>query len=263
MATHRPRKRFGQHFLTDASVIDAMVAAIDPKPSQALIEIGPGPGVLTRPLLERAGALTVIEIDRDLAAELPHRLGSLAEGLTLINQDVLRYEFKGQDLRVVGNLPYNISTPLLFHLFDHLEVIQDMHFMLQREVVLRLVAEPNSKNYGRLSVMAQFYANMSHLFDVPPNAFDPPPKVDSAVIRLLPKVLEANSQALAEPLSVITRHAFGQRRKTLRNALSNLMSAELIESVGVNPGARAETLSLEDFLALAQWYHDHTESKHP
>jgi 16S rRNA (adenine1518-N6/adenine1519-N6)-dimethyltransferase len=253
-SAHRPKKRFGQHFLIDGSIIDAIVQAIDPKPHQSLIEIGPGQGVLTRPLIERAGRLTVIEIDRDLVAQLPERLGALSSGLTIINQDVLRYPFVGDGLRVVGNLPYNISTPLLFHLFDHLDAITDMHFMLQKEVVMRLVAEPNSKDYGRLSVMAQFYAKMSHLFDVSPSAFDPPPKVDSSVIRLLPRRLDQDAHALAPVLSLITRHAFGQRRKTLRNALSQVMDVDLIESVGVSPKDRAEALDLDAFVALAKTY---------
>lgn len=249
---HRPRKRFGQHFLVDGAVIDAMVQAIQPQPGQSIIEIGPGQGVLTRPLLTRCGALTVVEIDRDLAAQLLDRLGAQADQLSIINQDVLTYDFPGSDLRVVGNLPYNISTPLLFHLFACADRIQDMHFMLQKEVVDRLVASPGSKTYGRLSVMAQFYAQMTQLFDVPPSAFNPPPKVESSVIRLLPKRLDATSIQLSERLDTITRCAFGQRRKTLRNALSAIMDETQIEAAGVSPAVRAETLPLASFLALAK-----------
>ncbi len=249
---HRPRKRFGQHFLVDQHIIDAMVQAIAPRPGQALIEIGPGPGVLTGPLLKSCGALTVIEIDRDLAGQLRDRLSHIPGDLVIINQDVLSYEFRGTSLRVVGNLPYNISTPLLFHLFDHAEHIQDMHFMLQKEVVDRLVAAPGSKTYGRLSVMAQFYATMTTLFDVPPEAFAPPPKVDSSVIRLIPRKMASEEATLARPLDAITRAAFGQRRKTLRNALSALLSEAEIEAAGVVPSARAETLDLNAFLNLAR-----------
>ena len=249
---HRPRKRFGQHFLVDQHIIDAIVQAIAPRPGQALIEIGPGPGVLTGPLLKSCGALTVIEIDRDLAGQLQDRLSHIPGDLVIINQDVLSYEFRGTSLRVVGNLPYNISTPLLFHLFDHAEHIQDMHFMLQKEVVDRLVAAPGSKTYGRLSVMAQFYATMTTLFDVPPEAFAPPPQVDSSVIRLIPRKMASEEATLARPLDAITRAAFGQRRKTLRNALSALLSEAEIEAAGVAPSARAETLDLNAFLNLAR-----------
>ncbi len=249
---HRPRKRFGQHFLTDAGVIDRIIQAINPQKGQALVEIGPGQGVLTRPLLEAVGELTVIEIDRDLATTLPARLGPLGEGVHVINTDVLRYPFPGEHLRVVGNLPYNISTPLLFHLFESQARIQDMHFMLQKEVVTRLVALPNTKAYGRLSVMAQCYADMSALFDVPPEAFDPPPKVDSAVIRLQPKALSQADLALMADVDTVTRLAFGQRRKTLRNALSKCLTASLIASAGVDPAARAETLAVSQFIDLAK-----------
>jgi len=195
-AVYRTKKRFGQHFLIDPSIVDAIVRAINPRPGQHIIEIGPGQGVLTGPLLSACGELTVIEIDRDLAGGLHQRLGASNDTLHVIEQDVLTYGFLDPDQRVVGNLPYNISTPLLFHLFACAERIVDMHFMLQKEVVERLVAQPGSKAYGRLSVMAQFYAQMSHLFDVPPEAFDPPPKVDSAVIRVIPKVLDEEASPI-------------------------------------------------------------------
>lgn len=249
---YRHKKRFGQHFLTDQGVIDAIVQVIHPQPGQSLIEIGPGQGVLSRPLLKACGALTVVEIDRDLAGQLAERLAPVGGDLEIINQDVLNYDFPGNHLRVVGNLPYNISTPLLFHLFACHERIADMHFMLQKEVVDRLVASPGSKAYGRLSVMAQFHATMAQLFDVPPEAFDPPPKVDSSVIRLTPREMSVSERALGAPLEQVTRQAFSQRRKTLRNALSGMLSEAQIESVGIEASARAETISVAGFLALAK-----------
>lgn len=251
---YRHKKRFGQHFLIDPSVVDRMVQAIDPKPGETLIEIGPGQGVLTRPLLAACGVLTVVEIDRDLAGQLAGRLGSLGENLEIVNLDVLRYDFPGHELRVVGNLPYNISTPLLFHLFAHHDQIKDMHFMLQKEVVDRLVAVPQTKAYGRLSVMAQFHATMTELFDVPPEAFDPPPKVDSSIIRLLPRPMAEHERALEAPLEEVTRLAFGQRRKTLRNALGGVLNETQIAAAGIEPSARAETVPLAGFLRLAEVY---------
>jgi len=258
VSSHRPRKRFGQHFLRDQQVIDQIVAAINPQPDQQLIEIGPGEGVLTRPLLEAAGKLQVVELDRDLAAALARRLGQ-PSGLKIHQGDALMFDFSSlvQDqnkrLRVVGNLPYNVSTPLLFHLFDHAESIEDMIFMLQKEVVDRLVAEPGSRQYGRLSVMASFYCEMQSLFDVGPGAFDPPPKVDSSIIYMRPKLLSDDQKALHQRLEVVVRTAFNQKRKTLRNSLKKLLDAESIERAGVNPLARPETLSLDEFLALAAW----------
>ena len=253
-APHRTKKRFGQHFLIDESVVGAMVRAIAPLPTDELIEIGPGQGVLTRPLLQRLDAMTVIEIDRDLAQTLHQRLSTSPAKLRIINADVLGHDFPHPQQRVVGNLPYNISTPLLFHLFERAERLVDMHFMLQKEVVDRLVAVPGSKAYGRLSVMAQFYASMWHLFDVPPEAFEPPPKVDSAVIRLVPKALDEQAKALAGSLEVVVRAAFGQRRKTLRNTLKHLIDPTAMETVGIDAGLRAEMLSVEAFLRLAELY---------
>lgn len=255
MKTHRPRKRFGQHFLRDAGVIRRLVTVIDPKPGEEFVEIGPGEGVLSAPVLAAAGSLRVIELDRDLAAALPERLGH-PEGLHVIQADVLEVDFsalprKGR-LRVIGNLPYNISTPVLFHLFKAEAGISDMHFMLQKEVVDRLVAGPGGRQYGRLSVMAAFHCRMTRLFDVAPGAFRPPPKVDSAVIRMLPRTLSDAERALQPTLEKVVRQAFGQRRKTLRNALGGLLVAEAIEAAGVDPGARAETLSLDAFVSLAR-----------
>ena len=255
MNRHRPRKRFGQHFLHDANVIDRLVAAIAPRSGDHLVEIGPGEGVLTAPVLDKAGALTVIELDRDLAATLPERLGQ-PRGLKVVQADVLKVDFAelaGDDaLRIIGNLPYNISTPILFHLLEARADIIDMHFMLQKEVVDRMVAAPGSRQYGRLSVMAAFHCDMTRLFTVLPGAFRPPPKVDSAIVRLVPKPLTDEDRALLPTFAEVTRRAFGQRRKTLRNSLKGLLDAKAIETAGIDPGARAETLSVDQFRKLAE-----------
>ncbi len=255
MTSHRPRKRFGQHFLRDRQVIDRIVAAIRPEPGQALVEIGPGEGVLTRPVIERAGRLDVVELDRDLATTLADRLGQ-PKGLTIHQADALKFDFAslaGSDkLRVIGNLPYNISTPLIFHLLNQAEAISDMLFMLQKEVVDRLVAVPGSSAYGRLSVMASLYCDMDWLFDVPPQAFKPPPKVDSAIIRMVPKSLSDSDRALLPALDQVVRTSFGQRRKTLRKSLKSLINDQAFEAAGINPTARPETLSLSQFQTLAR-----------
>jgi len=253
MKPHRPRKRFGQHFLHDAGVIARLIAAIRPAAGDHVIEIGPGEGVLTGPLLESGARVSAIELDRDLAAALPERLGFPGQ-LEVIQADVLGVDLAalaGGRVRVVGNLPYNISTPILFHLFKWRGVIEDMHFMLQKEVVDRLVAQPGSKQYGRLSVMAAFHCRMERLFTVPPDAFSPPPKVDSAIIRMMPKPLDETMLQRLPRLEEVVRRAFGQRRKTLRNALKGLLEETAINAVGVDPGARAETLGLDQFIALA------------
>lgn len=254
MSTHRARKRFGQHFLHDANIIARLVRTIAPRPGQRLIEIGPGEGVLSAPVLEAAGGLIAIELDRDLAAALPQRLNH-PDGLTVIQADVLGVDIGqlagGEPVRIIGNLPYNISTPVLFHLFAQVAEIVDMHFMLQKEVVDRLVAPPGGKQYGRLSVMAGFYCEMTRLFDVPPGAFRPPPKVESSVIRLLPKAISNQDRALLPRLENVTRQAFGQRRKTLRNSLKGLLDEHQLRQAGIDPTARAETLSLDEFKTLA------------
>ena len=210
--------------------------------------------MLTEPVLEKVDHLTVIELDRDLAAILSERLGFPA-GLEIIQADVLKVDFAelaaGRRLRIIGNLPYNISTPILFHLFESRADIVDMHFMLQKEVVDRMVAEPGSRQYGRLSVMAAFHCEMVRLFNVAPGAFRPPPKVDSAVVRLVPKALTDDDLALLPTFAEVTRRAFGQRRKTLRNSLKGLFDATQIEAAGIDPGARAETLGMEQFRELA------------
>ncbi|QOC22930.1 16S rRNA (adenine(1518)-N(6)/adenine(1519)-N(6))-dimethyltransferase RsmA [Wenzhouxiangella sp. AB-CW3] len=255
MNRHRPRKRFGQHFLHDANIVSRLVRAIAPGPDDHLIEIGPGEGVLTAPLLEHVRALTAIELDRDLAATLGERLGH-PDGLTVIQADVLTVDLvelaPDRPVRIVGNLPYNISTPILFHLFDSQADIADMHFMLQKEVVDRMVAGPGSRQYGRLSVMAAFHCDMTRLFNVPPGAFRPPPKVDSAIVRLAPRALSESDRTLLPAFTEVARRAFGQRRKTLRNSLKGLLDAEQIKAAGIDPGARAETLSMEQFRKLAE-----------
>jgi len=251
---HRPRKRFGQNFLTDQNIVHKIVRAIAPQPGQALVEIGPGQGAITQPLLAAAGQLTAIELDRDLIEPLRLKCASLGD-LTLIEADCLKVDFselaiaRGLRLRVVGNLPYYISTPIIFHLLDFAEHIEDMYFMLQLEVVERMAADPGGKEFGRLSVMVQDRCEVQMLFRVPPGAFFPAPKVTSAIIRLRP--FARDSSAPTERFASVVRHAFGQRRKTLSNALKPLLSAAQIESAGVDPGARAETLSVAQFRALA------------
>ena len=248
------KKSLGQHFLHERGVVDKLVMAIDPRPGDRIVEIGPGQGALTFPLLDRHGALTAIEFDRDLLEPLTAAAKSHGE-LTLINSDVMNVDFTaladGIPFRLVGNLPYNLSSPILFHALDHAAVVRDMHFMLQKEVVDRMAAGPGSKVYGRLSVMLQAYCTVTALFKVPPGAFRPPPKVDSAVVRLVPH--PPGQVGIADPrrFADIVRAAFGQRRKTLRNALSSVCTAEDIVRAGVDPQSRAEQLAVADFIALA------------
>lgn len=251
---HVARKRFGQNFLVDESVIDRIVASIAPRREDRMVEIGPGLGALTRPLLARLDRLDVVELDRDLAAALPRRLGDPA-GLVVHQADALAFDFAALDagggVRVIGNLPYNISTPLLFHLLDQSDTIVDMHFMLQKEVVDRLTASPGSKAWGRLGVMTAARANATALFPVPPESFQPAPKVDSAIVRIVPKRLESAERARLPALETVTRAAFAQRRKTLRNNFKGLIEAAELDALGIDPGARAETLSLADLQRLA------------
>jgi 16S rRNA (adenine1518-N6/adenine1519-N6)-dimethyltransferase len=256
--TEPAKKHLGQHFLHERRIIDRIVQAVDPKPGDRLVEIGPGQGAITFPLLDRHGELTVIEFDRDLIFPLTE--AARAHGtLEVIHRDVLTVDFtalahnfggQGQ-IRLVGNLPYNLSSPILFHALDHAAAIRDMHFMLQKEVVDRMAAGPGSKVYGRLGVMLQAYCHVTPLFDVPPGAFRPPPKVDSAVVRLVPRAPETIGVDDPAMFSAVVRDAFGQRRKTLRNALSNLCDAAAIEAAGVRPDARAEQIAVQDFVRLA------------
>ncbi|MCM5679195.1 16S rRNA (adenine(1518)-N(6)/adenine(1519)-N(6))-dimethyltransferase RsmA [Schlegelella sp. S2-27] len=247
---HVPRKRFGQHFLADTAVLDAIVRAIAPQPGEALVEIGPGLGALTDPLLERCERLTVIELDRDLAARLRKR-----SELTVIESDVLQVDFcaigaqAGRKLRVVGNLPYNISSPIAFHLLAYVDAIEDQHFMLQKEVVDRMAAAPGHKDYGRLSVMLQWRYDIESLFEVPPEAFEPPPRVDSAVVRMvpLPDPPAIDPKLLEEMVAV----AFSQRRKLLRHTLGRWLEARgHAEAFDVQ--RRAEEVPVAEYIALAQ-----------
>jgi 16S rRNA (adenine1518-N6/adenine1519-N6)-dimethyltransferase len=258
---HIPRKRFGQHFLADASIIDAIVDAIAPKPGQPMVEIGPGLAALTQPLVERLGHLTVIELDRDLALRL-----RLRTNLTVVESDVLRVDFAelartmttgsaGPEtatpakIRVVGNLPYNISTPILFHLLDYVDAIEDQHFMLQKEVVDRMVARPATSDYGRLSVMLQWRYAMENVLLVPPQSFNPPPRVNSAVVRMVP--LESPVLLDVALLSEIVQVAFSQRRKLMRHTLGRWLQ-EKDCAVEFDVQRRAEEVPVAEYLALAE-----------
>ncbi len=251
----RARKRFGQHFLHDPGVIARIVAAIDPRPGERIVEIGPGLGALTGPLLERSGRVEVVEIDRDVIPELERRTAGRGE-LVIHNMDVLETDFRalrgtGAPLRVCGNLPYNISTPLLFHLLAAGDAVQDMHFMLQKEVVDRMAARPGGGDYGRLTVMLAAACRVEKLFNVGSGAFNPPPRVDSAVVRLVPLATPPFALAAPERFARVVAAAFSMRRKTLRNALRGLVDADGFLAAGVDPGRRAETLAAAEFAALA------------
>lgn len=252
MKSHIPRKRFGQNFLHDNHVIQAIIRAIAPKSKQHIVEIGPGTGALTRPLLESNCRLDVIELDRDLIQNLK------TLNIGIYNTDALKFDFKqlmttGLPLRIVGNLPYNISTPLLFHLLKYQHNIMDMTFMLQKEVVDRMIATSATAEYGRLSVILQYYCQIEKLFDVSPDAFTPAPKVESSVVQLIPysnpPVMVNDEQYFAQLVTT----AFAQRRKTLRNNLKHLFEITDIEAAGINPQARAETLTLQQFAQLANY----------
>jgi 16S rRNA (adenine1518-N6/adenine1519-N6)-dimethyltransferase len=255
---HQPRKRFGQHFLTDPGVIAELVAVINPRPGQHLVEIGPGPGALTGPLLEFGATLDAIELDRDLVPQLRRRWGQRYP-FQVHQYDALKFDFSqllteedkaARPLRLVGNLPYNISTPLLFHVLGQIELFEDIHFMLQKEVVQRLAARAGSKAYGRLSVMTALHCHAGALFTGGPEAFTPPPKVESAVIRLTPREQPLLPADQHQAFGDLVRQAFAQRRKTLRNNMKGLLDADTIRATGIDPGQRAETLEPEDFIAL-------------
>ena len=266
---HHAKKRFGQNFLVDTSVINHIVDSIQPQADDLMIEIGPGLGAMTKPLLFRLDHLNVIELDRDIIPKLIKNCqfaDAENKNKLIVNEtDVLKFDFSafqsqqseqqnGDDkkLRIVGNLPYNISTPVLFHLLNYRHLIQDMHFMLQKEVVDRIVATPGVKNYGRLSVMLQTFCDTQALFEVPPYAFQPAPKVDSAILRLLPKTQFEDQISSFSLYEKLVRQAFSQRRKTLRNTLKGLCSSEQIEQAGLKPGQRAEELSISDYVSLYQ-----------
>jgi 16S rRNA (adenine1518-N6/adenine1519-N6)-dimethyltransferase len=253
---HKARKRFGQNFLHDQHVINRIIARFHPQQGEHIVEIGPGLGALTWPLLEQIDELHAIELDRDLVARFeadPRSSGHLF----LHQQDALNFDFSSlisapEKLRIIGNLPYNISTPLLFHLLEFAPIIQDMMFMLQKEVVQRITAGPGGKNYGRLSVMLQAQCAVEKILDVRPGAFSPPPKVDSAVVQLTPHTTPVVDIPDSESFARMVKASFAQRRKTLRNNLKGLLTENEITAAGIDPSVRAETLSLEDFSALAK-----------
>ena len=258
---HVPRKRFGQHFLTDQAVIAGIVAAIRPQAEDPMVEIGPGLEALTAPLTAALRHLHVIEIDRDIIARL--RLAYPPARLSVHAGDVLEFDFAALPgaLRVVGNLPYNISTPLLFQLARYAERIRDMHFMLQKEVVERMVAAPGGRDYGRLSVMLQYRFDMELLIEVAPDAFSPPPQVESAVVRLSPRPRALLGAASEAGLAQVVRRAFAQRRKTLRNSLAGLLAAGDYIALGIAPGLRAENLAVADFVAISNYLEKRDKSQ--
>jgi len=265
---HYAKKRFGQNFLVDNAVINHIVDSIQPQAEDVMIEIGPGLGAMTKPLLARLNQLTVIELDRDIIPKLTRNClisdASNKDKLIVIQNDILKFDFSAFykqhisiqktaaeiKLRIVGNLPYNISTPVLFHLLNYRHLIQDMHFMLQKEVVDRIVSVPGKKDYGRLSIMIQTFCNTQALFEVPPYAFEPAPKVNSAILRLEPNPQFENQIKDFSQYENLIRQAFSQRRKTLRNTLKKICSTEQIENAGLLPSQRAEELSITDFVKL-------------
>ncbi|WP_370278828.1 16S rRNA (adenine(1518)-N(6)/adenine(1519)-N(6))-dimethyltransferase RsmA [Pontibacterium sp.] len=260
-AMHKARKRFGQNFLHDHGIIRRIIRSIAPHESDHLVEIGPGLGALTEELLAEAGALDAIELDRDLPPILRTKFFRYGDQFRIFETDAMKFDFASlqedeRPLRVVGNLPYNISTQLIFHLLSHAGVIQDMHFMLQKEVVDRMAAGPGENNYGRLGIMTQYYCQVEPLFVVPPGAFDPAPKVDSAIIRLTPYETLPYEAKNVEILQNVVRTAFTMRRKTLRNNLKGLVSAETLEALEINPGERPERITLEQFVRVADYLYE-------
>jgi 16S rRNA (adenine1518-N6/adenine1519-N6)-dimethyltransferase len=252
---HTPRKRFGQNFLHDHTIIYNIISSIQAKPDQHWVEIGPGQGALTEPLLKQGVRLEVVELDRDLVTLLREKFKQYSN-LKIHSADALRFDFsaladKNTKLRVIGNLPYNISTPLMFHLLDNAYCIEDMHFMLQKEVVDRICAAPGSKKYGRLSVMMQYYCATELLFDVPPESFDPAPQVMSAIVRLVPHSQPPVVVNDIAKLNRVVTQAFSQRRKTLRNSMKKLIAEEEIVALGIDPTLRAENISLAEFASLS------------
>ena len=253
-AGHQARKRFGQNFLHDPGTIERIIRAINPKPDDAIVEIGPGLGALTEEILAVNPRLQVVELDRDLIPVLRTKFFNYPE-FRIHEADALKFDFSqlmvDRPLRIIGNLPYNISTPLIFHLLSQAGVVQDMHFMLQKEVVQRMAAVPGDNNYGRLGIMTQYFCRVQPLFEVGPGAFRPAPKVDSAIVRLVPhKTLPHPAKDLAT-LQAVVRTAFNARRKTLRKALGGMVSVEQLQSLGINDGLRPENLGLADYVAIA------------
>ncbi|MFT5657383.1 MAG: 16S rRNA (adenine1518-N6/adenine1519-N6)-dimethyltransferase [Gammaproteobacteria bacterium] len=250
---HQARKRFGQHFLHDNNIIARIVSAIAPDEGDNLLEIGPGQGALTYPLLKQCKQLTAVELDRDLIPILQKGAAKYGQ-LDIINSDILKFDLNvlagGETYRIAGNLPYNISTPLMFHLMASISRIQDMHFMVQKEVALRIVAGVGDKNYGRLSIMMQYYCRCEYLFDVPPESFTPPPKVDSSIIRLIPHQQTLIQVDDFELFSLLVKTAFGQRRKTISNSLKTLVDPACFAAAEIDSRLRAECLTSEDFARL-------------
>ena len=257
---HQAKKRFGQNFLHNDAVISDIVDAINPEPGENLIEIGPGLGALTEPVIERAGKLSVVELDRDLAHRLRHH-PFLANDLTIYETDALKFDFaelasEEKPLRIFGNLPYNISTPLIFHLLTFKDKVKDMHFMLQKEVVQRMAAGPDCKAYGRLSIMTQYQCQVFPVMEIGPEAFKPAPKVDSAIVRLIPHSHIANPVKDIAALNTVCLAAFNQRRKTIRNSFKKLISVEQLESLNIDANLRPENLSLDEYIKLANFIVD-------
>jgi len=257
---HKARKRFGQNFLHDQNIIDNILGSLTYTKDQHWVEIGPGQGALTEPMLKSGVQLDIVELDRDLVRLLEHKFSDF-DKLNIHSSDALRFDFsslasQGEKLHILGNLPYNISTPLMFHLLSNIPRIADMTFMLQKEVVDRICAEPGSKKYGRLSVMMQYYCNTEHLFDVPPESFNPAPKVMSSIVRLEPfeqPPVEINS---VKSLNTVVTAAFSQRRKTLRNSLRKLITEEHIIALGIDSKLRAETIPLAEFAKISNFVDD-------
>ncbi len=256
---HQAKKRFGQNFLHNDAVISDIVDAINPEPGENLVEIGPGLGALTEPVVERAEKLSVVELDRDLAHRLRHH-PFLAPNLTIYETDALNFDFaelaSEQPLRIFGNLPYNISTPLIFHLLTFKDKVKDMHFMLQKEVVQRMAAGPDCKAYGRLSIMTQYQCQVLPVMEIGPEAFKPAPKVDSAIVRLVPHKTISNPVKDINALNTVCLAAFNQRRKTIRNSFKKLLSVEQLESLNIDANLRPENLSLDEYIKLANFIVD-------
>lgn len=258
---HHARKRFGQNFLHDQYTIDSIVSAIAPRQNDVMVEIGPGLGALTEPVCDQIDKLHVVELDRDSAARLREH-PRLKDKLIVHEADAMKFNFDelaqpGRPLRVFGNLPYNISTPLIFHLLEKSQHITDMYFMLQKEVVERLAAGPNSKDYGRLTVMTQYYCQVVPVLEVGPHAFKPAPKVDSAVVRLVPYQQRPYEALNVNDLHRVCQEGFGQRRKTIRNSFRNFITAEQLEEIGIDPNLRPENLTLAQFVSIANWLTNH------
>ncbi|MEW6990228.1 16S rRNA (adenine(1518)-N(6)/adenine(1519)-N(6))-dimethyltransferase RsmA [Colwelliaceae bacterium 6441] len=257
---HQAKKRFGQNFLHNDAIISQIVDAINPEPNENLVEIGPGLGALTEPVIERAGDISVVELDRDLAHRLRHH-PFIAKHLTIYEQDALKFDFaslskEDKPLRIFGNLPYNISTPLIFHLLTFKDKVKDMHFMLQKEVVERMAAGHNCKAFGRLSIMTQYQCQVMPVMEIGPEAFMPPPKVDSAIVRLIPHKTIKNPVKDIKALNQVCLTAFNQRRKTIRNSFKKLIPVEELIALGLDPTVRPENLALDDYIKLANYVTD-------